>query len=207
MIKNLSKKIKICIFGDSVPYGMWDIKKGGWVNRLKEFLEQIKNRDYLIFNCSIPGDTSKELVNRFKIETKVWSPNLLIFAIGINDSQFYIKENKFKISQKEFEKNLKKLVSEARCFTCEILFVGPNPVDEKLTVPLPRDKNRMLKNEFIKKYNEIIKNICKNEEINFIDIFSEWIKLDYRKFLADGLHPNETGHEKIFERIKLINFY
>jgi len=198
----VGKKFKICVFGDSIAYGWWDFEKQGWVSRLRKFLEQ--KGDYRVFNLSIPGDTSKDLLKRFKNETKPREPDLIIFAIGINDSQFYIKQNKFIVNPKQFERNLLKLIKQAKDFTNKILFVGLNPVNEKLVNPLPRDQSRALKNEFVKKYNEIMRNVCKNERIKFVNIFDGWIRLDWKKLLFDGLHPNRKGHQKIFREVLKI---
>ncbi len=191
-----SKKFKICIFGDSIAYGWFDFEKHGWVYRLREVLE--KKGDYRIFNLSIPGDTTKDLLKRFKHESIVREPDMIIFAVGLNDSQFYFKEKKFKVNPSVFEKNVIRLVNLAKTITDEIVFVGLTPVDEKFTTPLPKDSTRILKNEFIEKYNRIIKNVCKNEKVKFIDIFNKWKKNNYRELLFDGLHPNEKGHQEIF---------
>ncbi len=193
------KKFKICIFGDSIAYGWFDFKKMGWVYRLREVLE--KKGDYRIFNLSIPGDTTQDLLKRFKNESVVREPDMIMFAVGINDSQFYFKENKFKVNSFIFEKNVSKLITLAKNLTEKIVFIGLIPVDEKLITPLPKDPERILKNEFIERYNRIIKNVCKNEKVKFIDLFNKWKKINYKKFLFDGLHPNEKGHEEIFKII------
>lgn len=31
-----------CIFGASITYGAWDLEYGGWVNRLRNFLDKRK---------------------------------------------------------------------------------------------------------------------------------------------------------------------
>ena len=56
----------------------------------------------------------------------------------------------------------------------------------------------------MKKYDNVIKSVCAEKNILFLDIFGEWIKIDYKKLLdkKDGLHPNSAGHQKIFETVK-----
>ena len=64
------------------------------------------------------------------------------------------------------------------------------------------DKDKSYKNEYIQKYNDAIKQICAKNKIYFIEIFEDWIKMDYKRLLEDGLHPNSEGHQKIFETVK-----
>lgn len=191
------KAFKICVFGDSIAHGWFDFEKGGWVSRLKIFLE--KRGDFRVFNLSIPGDTSNDLIKRVKSEIKPRKPELVIIAIGINDCQFFHKENKFRVEPEQFENNILKLARDLS--KQKIIFIGLTPVDENLVNPLPRDKKRCLKNEFVKNYNEIIRKICESKNLGFVDIFNKWINLNYKKFLFDGLHPNNIGHEKIFREV------
>ncbi len=88
----------------------------------------------------------------------------------------------------------------AKKFTQSIIFVGLTPVNEALTINW--GINKSYKNEFVNKYNEIIKSICEQNKIYFIEIFEKWIKLNYNPLLEDGLHQNSRGHEKIFEAVK-----
>jgi len=62
-------------------------------------------------------------------------------------------------------------------------------------------------NDKIKIYNEIINEECQKRSIIFLNITEEWSELNYLNLLSDdGIHPNEKGHQKIFEKVKhLIN--
>ena len=59
----------ICIFGDSIAWGASDLEFGGWVARLRNYLETEKY-DSSIYNCSISGDSTQDLLKRFSNETK-----------------------------------------------------------------------------------------------------------------------------------------
>jgi lysophospholipase L1-like esterase len=206
-MKNNSFKDKFvtCVFGDSIAYGTGNQEKTSWVIRLREFLEKSstgKGKFHLVYNCSVSGDTTNDLLKRFETECKARKPNLIIFAIGLNDTQFFIKENKFNVELKLFKENLETLINLAEKCAQRIIFVGLTPVDEKYTVPLSRDSNRMCKNDFIEKYNSTIRRITRN--FKFVDIFEKWTKIDYRSFLADGLHPNEKGHDNIYENVTTV---
>ena len=161
---------------------------------------------YLIYNLGISGDKTTELLERFEFETKQrlkeGEETIFIFAIGGNDSQFVHSQNSHRTDLKKFKENIQKLIELARKFSSKIVFVGLHPVDETRTTPIPWNKDKSYKNEYIQKYNDVIKSVCTEEKVYFIEIFEKLIKTDYRKLSEDGLHPNSRGHEKIFEIVK-----
>ena len=154
----------------------------------------------------ITGNTINDLLERFEFETKQRlkesEETIIVFAIGINDSYFVHSENSHRVPINKFKENIQKLTDLAKKFSSKIIFVGLTPVDETKTTPIPWDINKSYKNENIRKYNEIIKSVCEENEILFIEIFEDWIKLNYKNLLEDGLHPNSEGHKKIFESVK-----
>ncbi len=200
--------VQILVFGDSIAYGIWD-KKGGWVQRLREFLDEKTLSDselkHIIYNLAVSGATTEDLLERFKFEMKQRigeEETISIFAIGINDSQFLHNKRRFRILPEESRENLQRLIDLAKKFSSKIVFVGITPVDESKTTSIPWNTNKSYKNDYIKKYNEIIKSVCEKNKVCFIEIFGDWITLDYKNLLKDGLHPNSDGHKKIFETVK-----
>ena len=160
----------ILIFGDSITYGAWD-KGGGWVSRLRKYLDEKNLSDpnfyCLCYNLGISGNDSNDLLERFEFETKQRLEEsediIIIFAIGINDSQFIRNENKHKTPIEKFKENIQSLINIAKKFTSKIVFVGLTPVDETRTTPIPWNTKICYKNEYIKKYDEIIKTICEKK--------------------------------------------
>ncbi len=43
-----------------------------------------------------------------------------------------------------------------------------------------------------------MKSVCAGNEVDFIGIYDKFAAGEYKKDLFDGVHPNSTGHEKIF---------
>jgi len=68
--------------------------------------------------------------------------------------------------------------------------------DESKTKPVPWI-DFYYTNENIKKYSEIMKDVCQRNNILFLDV-----GLLNNKDFDDGLHPNATGHEKIFIKVR-----
>jgi len=195
---------KFFVFGDSITYGAWD-KAGGWVQRLRTFIEEKYPEEHLIYNLGISGDTSDLLLERFEAETKKRIEGktfIFIFQLGLNDSAFLSTKKDFWVSQEKFRYNLRGIIKISKSISKKIFFLGITPVDEAKTQPVVWDERVTYKNENIKKYDEIIKEVCNVENIHFIEIFDKFFKSGYKKLLQDGLHPNSEGHEKIFEIVK-----
>jgi lysophospholipase L1-like esterase len=158
-----------------------------------------------IYNLGISGDTTENLLKRFEFEAKQRIREkivIIIFEIGINDSLFFKDKKKLTTPPKIFRRNIQKLIKLSRKFTDKIVFVGLTPVIESEVNPLPWHKEVSYKNEYISKYNEIIKTLCKENKVFFIDTLTMWINSNYGILLEDGVHPNSEGHEKIFEIVK-----
>lgn len=196
----------ILIFGDSITAGRCAEKNKIWVSRLVQFFDKKDKDSIIVYNLGVAGESSKELLKRFDIESRARtirkSPDdtfLIIIAIGINDSKGINSPDNFNTPKQIFYKNIQKLIKIAKNYTDKLIFVGPTPVDENKTI-LFDDVYFLNKN--IKKYNKDIKIICKNKKVTFVDILKDWSNKNYRNFLtADGVHSNELGHKKIFEKI------
>ncbi|MBP8016769.1 hypothetical protein KAZ01_02065 [Candidatus Gracilibacteria bacterium] len=188
----------ICVFGDSIVWGAWDIEKGGWVSRLRNYFES-NNYDIRFYNCGICGENTDDLLKRFKVEANSREPTIIIFAIGINDSQYINSKNNPRVTIKKFQNNLQELISQAKNFTNQIIFIGLSKVNESKTTPISRNIIKFYDNENIKLYDSKIKEICRKNNLQFIEIFD---LLDNKDIDGDGLHPNSSGHEKMFLRVK-----
>lgn len=189
----------ITVFGDSITFGAGDSLDRGWCGRLKKYFESKGGHHYL-YNLGICGNTTEDILKRFDVEAKArvtfkreLDENIILFSAGINDSKILVKENTYRMEIDTFSKNIKTLIDKAKAYTPKIAFIGLTPVDEEKTSRT---------NERVKKFNDSIKEICQENNIPFFDMFEEFSKLDYKKLLSDGLHPNPEGYQKMYELIK-----
>lgn len=200
----------ILAFGDSIIYGAWD-KKGGWLQRLREDIDK-KNLEwkedfyYLVYNLGISGDTSENLLKRFENEVKERKTEeefIFIFAIGTNDSQYVHSKKALNIFEAQFKTNLQKLIKKAKKYSSKIFFVGLTLVDEKKVTPMPWAPDKSYLNKNLKKYDQIVKNVCQENKVHFIEIFDKVKQQNYYQLLSqDGAHPNSKGHEFIYKLAK-----
>ena len=189
----------ICVFGDSTAWGAWDMEKGGWVNRLWLDVGKRKdnNEDYIeIYNCSISGGTTDTILERFESEAKIRNATTLIFQTGGNDASYQGAPENFLVSAEKFKKNLEEIIKRARKITDNIIFTDLKNCDESKTMPVPWI-DIYYKNENIKKYSKIMEDVCREQNVLFLDVPD----LANDEF-EDGLHPNEKGHTKIFEVVR-----
>lgn len=178
--------------------------------RLRHWLEERDPCEHIVYNCGVSGDGTTEVLERFEVEAKArfleptadGSPKTLIIAIGDNDSGWFRDEGRHVTPPEQFRANIKRLIEMARRQTNKVMFVGTTPVDDAKTNPLPWAPNRVHKNEYTAKYDRIAKEVCDKNSIPFVEIFSTWLKADYRNLLEDGVHPNAAGHLRLFEAVR-----
>lgn len=187
----------ICIFGDSTSWGAWDLEKGGWVNRLWLFLSQTDGDDYIeVYNQSISGGTTETILARFENEAKIRNAEWLIFQTGGNDASYEHTPNNFLVAPDKFRENLGEIIKRAKKITNNIIFLDLKNCDQSKTTPVSWI-DFYYTNDNIKKYSEILKDICLGNNILFLDL-----ELLNNKDFYDGLHPNAAGHEKIFIQVR-----
>lgn len=193
------KDIDIFVFGDSITYGVGDDEKCGWVNRFRLNLEKDDTRTFQIFNLGISGDITEGVKNRFNTEfnTRKDKKNdtLIIFSIGINDTQDI--NGKDRVTLEQFENNISHLIKNAKKYSDNIAFIGLSMVDETKVVPLPWNEEKSYFNKKIIIFDNKLKEICNKNNIRYLNIYN-LLTLDE---LIDGIHPNSIGHQKICDEV------
>ena len=198
--------MQIFCFGASVTSGGSD-PQGGWVIRLRNYLFKKDSDIFRVFNLGVSGDTTTEVVkrldNELKVRQKSGKSNLVLFSIGTNDSEYMNDKKEHKVSKQEFEKNLRECIRIARNYSEQIVFMDLVPVVDAKVDPIPWEPSRSYRNKYIRKYQEVLKKVCKEEKVYFIDAYDKLLaSSDYMHSLGDGIHPSDIGHEILFEMIK-----
>ena len=187
----------ICVFGDSISWGAWDLEKGGWVNRLWIFLAKTESANYIeIYNCSISGSTTDTILGRFENEAKVRNAEWLIFQTGGNDASYEHAPGNYLVAPDKFRENLEEIIKRAKKITNNIIFTDLKNCDYSKTMPVPW-ADFYYTNENLKKYNKIMREVCLESDVLFLDL-----GLLNNDDFYDGLHPNAVGHEKIFIQVR-----
>lgn len=203
--------MRVLVFGDSITQGFWDTE-GGWAGRLRKYYDARQLKDLAhdneptIFNLGISGDVTAGVLKRFdgEVAARKWrwpaEEFTFVFAIGINDSANFDGDisdaNKYKAE-------LSELIIKAKKISNRVICVGLTPVAESI-VNSRAGKSKIIMNERIKKFDATMHSVCSKNDIAYVPIFDEFKKhLDAgEEILADGLHPNNQGHEIIFDLVK-----
>jgi lysophospholipase L1-like esterase len=188
--------MRICIFGDSVTYGGY--VKSNWVNLLRWHLEDTLDEDVEVFNLGINGNTSKDILLRLEGEALPRKPDKLIFAFGINDSGYIYSTNMPLVNEEIFKENINSILQIAKRITSDITFVGLTLGDDSILKPLPESSSgKSYDRKRANQYNDILKNLVQQQDCTYIELLNTLGPDDF----LDGLHPNENGHKKIFEKL------
>lgn len=183
--------MNIGIWGDSITYGEGDSEGLGWAGRVRKSLLVT---DSCVYNFGVCGDTTEDLLKRFVVEANSIHPDIVVFAIGINDSKIPANETTNKVPIEIYQKNIQELIASARNYTGKIYIVGSTKVNDTAI----RDSGTKFDNKTIQTYNKYLKEASSSENLVFIDMFDV---LNIKNDLADGLHPNAQGYEKLYQAL------
>lgn len=187
---------KICLWGDSIAYGAWD-KEGGWFARLRKHYYDV-NDDLAFYNLAVNGETTETLLDHFEAECEARRPDICLIEVGVNDSSAIGKPDNPKVAFSRFKKNINKICKVAKKYSGRVVFLGITPVDEAKANPVQFSCLCYYTNESVLAYNQAINDLCDENRLQMISLFD----VVEERNLPDGLHPDESGNEKIFEAVK-----
>lgn len=200
----------VIVFGDSITYGLFD-EAGGWVQRLRSLVDKrnIAEADYwtLVYNLGVSGDTAADLLNRIKTElpsrreSDSAESNIILFALGLNDSVYLIDEDRPRFTAQEFRSNVQTLAQVARTYSATVGFVGLFLVDQSAVDPIPWAPGKAYRNSLIRNFDSIIRDLCISNHLHYIELMNMWDEEHAKHYLQDGAHPNSQGHALIANNI------
>lgn len=197
--------MNILIFGASITWGAVDVEKGGWVERLKAhyFTSFSISRDH-IYNAGVSGQTTTDVLRRFQSEARERahidpSKNIILFSVGANDCAFVTERNTFNTPPEQYQGNMEQLITQAKSLAHIVGVTTITPVNEASST---LDRNgKVRKNEYVDKYNSLLKQSTEELNVDFIDISGRLKENPSGLLSEDGLHPNSAGHQIIFEEV------
>ena len=226
-----SKEIKIMCMGDSITYGhrypgsyrkflYHNLITKGYKIRMvgakEKNIEKYNNFEYPNDNSGYSAYTISNYENRKglleilqKTECLKLNPDIIILLIGTNNAMDNINLD---ITIKNFITLIKYIFNninnKSMVFVNTILDMNPNHKTNYNWFGNYRknniDDDEVLKlvNDYVKKYNNKIKEIVedyRNKNYNIkIENLNEVIKLnEFDNLMLDGVHPNDNGYKKI----------
>jgi lysophospholipase L1-like esterase len=196
--------------GDSITYGAWGQQTHGWATLLREWLDgQTPYPGYYFYSLGIPGETSAGLRNRFEQEMEARKRSddesfVYFVACGANDATWLNGEQRFKQTTEQYADNMRYILSVIKEKPGKFYVLNTTPVNEEFSTEFG-GKDKACLNKYVDKYNDVLTNICNELGVSLVDINSTFKANDIASLLTpDGLHPNDNGHQLIFETIKTL---
>ncbi len=173
------KEFKILIIGDSISEGYGVAKEKAYPTILEKKLRALRPQ-LKIINASISGSTSASALKRVKWQLKM-KPDMIILALGANDGLRGLKVE-------ATEENLQKAIEAAKSQGIKVVLGG---------MKLPINYGEKYRSDF----EAIFTHLAKKNGIDLIPFILEGVGGIAAYNQADGIHPNEKGHERIAEHI------
>lgn len=182
-------------FGDSITHGGCDDEMGGWVNRLKVRFMRAGHGDH-VFNFGIGGDTAADLQRRFEHEMAHRNAEAITLAVGANDVQCLGDESHPRFTADEYREHLVALVRRARRHARWVFVLGIGRIEADRCGRRP-GKPVFLTDERVRLFDRLAREAADLTGAWFIPL-NDVLQPDD---LADGVHPNARGHERIAQRV------
>lgn len=205
----------ILIFGGSTAHGVG--AANGWADRIKQALhermygEKSTGDACYVYELGVPGNTVRDLAARFEAELHARVPSsaqadtLVVFTGGANDSKAINEPNAYLFTPAEFGLMASSFLKQAKSVAGHVVAFGLTPVDESKTSP---KKNPITggksyyKNNRLAEFESALGQACEMENVPFVPLFKKTPK-DWAatSLAADGMHPNDAGHEWIYQQV------
>lgn len=171
---------RIVFMGDSITEG--------WSGIYPDFFQ---NKNYI--NRGISGQTTPQMLIRFRADVVDLNPSIVIILAGTND----IAENTGPSNVKMITDNIFSMSELAMAHKIKVILCSILPVYTYSWKDIPDPPS------YIAEVNNMLKNYCVNHNLEYVDYFSSMAneKKGLGKELSeDGVHPNEKGY-KIMSKI------
>ena len=155
--------------------------------------------DYHYVKVSKNSLTTDELLNHMKEMVYDYNPSVVFIEIGLMDIDNDVNAN-------SFIQNYSRIIDyiEMNRPYATIIVESIYPVNEELYDH--SSFNRTIKNKDIEKYNESLRSIVKEKNVEYIDIYAQLLKDGQlnSKYTNDGVTLNEVGYQEVYNEIKKV---
>lgn len=151
-----------------------------------------------VVNSGISGDKSSDLIERLDDVYK-YNPSKVFLLIGINDLNN-------DVDQDEILNNIQKIVNGIktnRKYT-KIYIESVYPINRNSFNEKDYSFNEDITNDTIKDFNNKLKNLCKENKINYVNVYDNLLDSDGNLkdiYTVEGLHLNDLGYYKVTSSI------
>lgn len=152
-------------------------------------------KGYDVINSGVSGATTTQVLENLDTRVFKYNPTTIFLLIGTNDLSIEVKEEKVAENIKEIVEKIKEKLPDVKINILSIFPIN-NTNNEKIINKYFETKS----NENINKTNDLIKEYCKENDIEYIDMTKvlkddeENLRLSYT---IEGLHITDLGYHFI----------
>jgi len=179
--------VDFVFIGDSITH-MWELN--AYFNKPNQ----------MILNRGIGGDRTEYLLKRFVADVVQLNPKHCILKIGINDAWDLEFDNWQQLQGKCLEEvltfatdNIKKIVALTKENNINLILCSVLPTNMLWT------NKESLRKEYVKLFNENLKEIAKENNLIYVDYHTSMVQADgltvKDEITIEGLHPNVFGYD------------
>jgi len=168
---------RVVFFGDSITEG-WDLQR------------YFPGKPYI--NRGIGGQTTSQMLARFRQDVVELRPKVVVILAGTND----VAGNTGPMLLEDIEANLASMLDVARSQGIQVALSSITPVNNYTPQSQDLFKQRPLSK--IKSVNQSLKEYCSRNGAVYVDYFAAMVDSQgmlRRELADDGLHPNDTGYK------------
>lgn len=178
---SLMAQVHVLFMGDSLTEGYGITREKAFPSIVKEKLEN-GGVDFpvKITNGSISGSTSANAISRLKWFLKS-KPDILVLALGANDGLRGIDVT-------SSSENLANAIKLAKENNMRVILTG---------MLMPPNYG----NDYREKFERMYKQLKDKYDLDFIPFLLEGVAGNKQLNQADGIHPNEAGHEVMAKNV------
>jgi len=184
-LKKINEPDRVVFMGNSITEGWSFLDKDFFINNP-------------FVNRGIGGQTTPQMLIRFKPDVVNLNPKAVVILAGIND----IAENTGPVTIENIAENIISMVEIAKANNIKVLICSTLPAIDFPWSPGMEPGPKVIK------LNSILKNYCDSNNITYVDYFSAMsdekggLKVPEYTTADDLVHPNLAGY-KVMEKIIL----
>lgn len=172
----LTVTVTVLALGDSLTEGYGLDKSQAWPAVLEARLQKQGRTNVRIVNAGISGSTSASALSRLKWHLKS-NPQVLVLALGANDGLRGI-------DPAQTERNLAAAIEAAQKAGLKVLLTG---------MKVPPNYG----GDFGRRYERVFTDLSSRYKVPLAPFLLEGVAGVRALNLADGVHPNADGHQKM----------
>lgn len=192
--------------GEGGAPGLFNGLGTGYVSMIDTFLNvYYPELTVRVCNTGVSGNTSRDLLARWKTDVTDLSPDVLVVCIGFNDVWRQFDSPALRAAHvlpEEYAANLQAMIDRSQGHVGRIIFMTPYYLE-----PLKTDAMRARMDE----YGALCKQVCAQNGLCCIDlqqVFDEYLQYRHSSYIMwDRVHPGRIGSLLMTRRfLKEIGF-